>query len=53
MPHAERVALLMKQYVAFLEEQWRTDPANIHLPLMKRYLSWPLISTLSKETKGL
>lgn len=47
MSHEVRVALLMKQYVAFLEENWRADPANIHLEMMKRYLTWSELSSRS------
>ncbi len=43
MPHEERINLLMGQYVAFLEQSWRADPANIHTELVKRYLTWPSI----------
>lgn len=37
-PRQERILSLVKQYVAFLEETWKLDPANITLRHIKFYL---------------
>jgi lauroyl/myristoyl acyltransferase len=37
-PRQERILSLVQQYVAFLEETWKLDPANITLRHIKFYL---------------
>ncbi len=41
-PHAERVAGLVRQYAAFLESILQSEPENVSLGTLSRYLNLPL-----------
>ncbi len=47
MEREDRVSLMVRQYVSLLSDEYRRDPASVHLKHMTRFLDCPPIENNS------